>query len=62
MRERNVTEAEVEWALSHPSGPRQPGNRPGTIVVSGYRQGGGTLRVVIDAADQNLVVTVMVAT
>jgi hypothetical protein len=59
MRQRGVTPADVDRALAHPNGSPQPGNQPGTIVVAAYRPGGGTLKVVLDAADQGLVVTVM---
>jgi hypothetical protein len=57
MTERNITEAEVEAALSHRSGRPAPGDN-GHLVVFGYAPGQRILKIVL-SADEQVVVSVM---
>lgn len=61
MRERGFTEGEVEEAVNRCDGGPEPGNRPGTLVYRGakIRPDGKRLKVVVDAAVRNRVVSVM---
>jgi hypothetical protein len=56
MRERGVTEADVELALRHPFGNPSPG-QPGSIWIEGHAVGGRILRVCVETADQKNVIT-----
>lgn len=57
MAERGISEADVESALRHRTGPPRPGDN-GRIVVIGYASGQRTLKVVL-SADEQVVVSVM---
>lgn len=56
MRDRGITEEDVEWALRRPTGPPGAGE-PGTYWQSGMAAGGRILRVCLDAADPEVVIT-----
>jgi hypothetical protein len=59
MRERGISEQDVEYAHRHPIGNPEPGARPGTLATTGPFPGrAGLLKVVVDSADSELVVTV----
>jgi Domain of unknown function (DUF4258) len=57
MSQRQITEAEVLWALNHRTGPPQPGDN-GRIVVFGYGHGSRILKVVL-TPDEQCIVSVM---
>lgn len=57
MAMRGITPDQVEQVLRRPIGPRMPGSRPDTMVVSGHADGVGILKLVVSAADEDLVVT-----
>lgn len=56
MAQRGVTETDVEWALKRET--RQSPGEPGTIWHWGTASGGRTLKVLMPAADDSLVITV----
>jgi hypothetical protein len=56
MVEREITEADVESALSRPSGDPTPG-QPGTIWLWGYAASSRILKVCVRTADQEYVIT-----
>ena len=58
MAERSISERDVQSVLDSPTSV-EPGARPDTIAVSGYCAGGRTVKVVVDAADNERVITVM---
>lgn len=57
MAERGITEADVEAALNHPTGPPVPGDN-GRVVVFGYAPGQRILKIV-RTPDKEVVVSVM---
>ena len=59
-KERQVTSAMIEWVLSHPVGGPDAGDF-GKLAYSGYVQGGRkpVLKVVVDAADKEMIISVM---
>ncbi len=57
MADREVSDVDVEAALSHPIGDPAPGE-PGTVWVRGYAVGGRVLKVCVRADDTSYVVTV----
>lgn len=57
MEQRDITEEEVQHAISHPTGPAQPANNGG-IVIYGYAFGSRILKVVL-SADKQVVISVM---
>lgn len=59
MCERGISEHDVEWACSHALAAPDVGAKPGRITIVGPAPGfGGRIRVVLDAADPHLVITV----
>jgi hypothetical protein len=56
MAQRNITDADVEAALSHRSGTPQAGDN-GNVIVFGYAPGQRILKVVL-SPDQQTVVSV----
>ena len=56
MRERGITEADVEAAVNRPIGDPDAGNL-GSIVTTGQAPGGRRLKVVRSAADLELVIS-----
>lgn len=60
MDQRGISEGDVEAALRRPIGAPQPGNRPDTVEVRGYAPGGRILKIILDAADNETVVSAMV--
>jgi len=59
MDERGVTEGDIQMTLNRPV-RRGPGNRPDTIEVVGYCSGGRRIKVIVDSADNERIVTVIV--
>ncbi len=57
MARRAITEADVQGVLRRPIGSALPGSRPDTVVLVGVGRGGSRLKVVVDSADWNTVVT-----
>jgi hypothetical protein len=57
MRERNITEDEIDAALRRRTGPPTPGDN-GNIVVFGYGRGKRILKIVT-TPDQMVIVSVM---
>jgi hypothetical protein len=57
MRQRNVTEEDVELALARTSGRDRPGE-PGTVWINGIATGGRTLSVCVTLADRRFVISV----
>jgi hypothetical protein len=57
MRQRNVTEEDVERALARTSGGDRPGE-PGTVWINGIATGGRTLSVCVTLADRWFVISV----
>jgi hypothetical protein len=59
MAQRGLTEAMVEHAVDHQVRPPIPGARPDTIALEGtLPAGGGSIKVVVSAADHDLVISV----
>jgi hypothetical protein len=48
MRERKITEADVDAALRRPTGNPRPGDK-GRTVAYGYAPGGRILKIVLEA-------------
>ena len=59
LRDRGISEADVELALRWPLVPPTPGNSPDTVRWRGMATEGRILRVVTDSADHRKVVTAM---
>jgi hypothetical protein len=57
MTQRGITEADVVSALSKRMGGPQSGNRPSTMAIRGYATGGRLLKVIVSAADEDVIVT-----
>ena len=58
MRERGISAAQVEDVLRRPLESPAPGSRPDTVVYKGHAVGVGELKVVVDVADHERVVSV----
>jgi hypothetical protein len=56
MRQRRITEADVDWALRHPIGHPEPG-LPGSVWIRGYAVGTRVLKVCVSADDNDYVIT-----
>lgn len=56
LAERGITHEDVEWALSHPTGPPLPGE-PGSLWIRGFAAGSRILKVCVRADDREFVIT-----
>lgn len=56
LHERGIAEEDVRQALERAIGHPVPGARPDTVVVQGYARG-RVLKVVLNSADRELVVS-----
>ncbi len=59
MEARGISEEDVKLAFERPDGVRHPGNRPDTVVHIGYSTHGRRLKVILDAADSDRIISVM---
>lgn len=57
MQQRGITEEQVEAVMRRPLGTPEPGSRPDTLVLRGHAVGVGELKVVVDASDNERVVS-----
>jgi hypothetical protein len=57
MRQRNITEEDVETALRRPIGPPRPGQL-GSLWIWGYDAGGRILKVCCPTDDREFIKTV----
>jgi hypothetical protein len=57
MEERGITVADLELAIRRAFGPPQPASGPGKMAYVGPASGGRRLKVVVSAADPNVVIT-----
>jgi hypothetical protein len=57
LRKRSITEDHVREALHRRNGS-MPGSRPDTVIIRGWA-GGRILKVVVSAADPEVIVTAM---
>ena len=59
IRERGITQAQLEHAMHHLLGGPAPGSQPGTMVLTGLLpDGAGSIKIVVQAADRDTVITV----
>jgi hypothetical protein len=58
LAERGVSEEQIQAVMRRPLSGPDPGSRPDTVVFSGHAEGVGMLKVVVDAVDRDLVVSV----
>lgn len=56
MRQRAVTEEDIEWAMRRQI--RQTPGEPGTVWIHGHAAGGRILKVCVRADDHDQVITV----
>ena len=56
MAARGIAKEDVEAALRRPIGNPSPGE-PGKVVIEGHAPGGRILKVCVQAADHNVVVS-----